>query len=466
MDRSDSLGTSVEFFGGIEVIGSSKIMVSTAHARVLLDMGLDIPGETDLFRAPVAERVGSELQDRLAVGFAPRMTGIYDPAQLAYGSPLAEPDARPTAIFLSHSHIDHDGALGFARKDLPVYAHPDTVRLQEAIAVSETGSVGHPLAVLPMSAPVTVGDITVTLVPVNHDVPGASAFIVETPDGTLAYTGDINFHRDGGTLSAEFVRRAAGVTMLVTETTMLSFPERSAAEGAEHFEPRSEDDVIRLAGEAMGAAPGLALLSMYVRDVDRAERLIQEATARGRTLVWPGQQAALLHHFGVSNVATWAADTPQRPVNVRALDAVLDLVPDLPRRVTLAEVRESPSLFVIQPDVADVPSLLDLPVQAPHRPEGQWLPFIHAQGEPLGPFMANWQPYMDWLAELGITLVSVGSSGHATGAALHQMVADINPAVVVPIHGFRPEALVVQGARLLPEYGKRYALDGTELTNM
>ena len=43
------MSVSVEFFGGLRVIGSSKIMIWTPNARVLLDMGLDIPAAGDLF---------------------------------------------------------------------------------------------------------------------------------------------------------------------------------------------------------------------------------------------------------------------------------------------------------------------------------------------------------------------------------------------------------------------------------
>lgn len=452
--------TTIEFFGGIGVIGSSKIMVSTPTARVLLDMGLDIPSDQDLFRAPVRERPGFELRDRLAVGYAPAMPGIYDPAQLDPGATLAWSDDRLTAVFLSHAHLDHDGALGFLRPDIPVYAHPDTVLLEAAITVSGTSGPGSQPELTPMTGTVAVGDITVEAVPVDHDIPGACGFLVTTPDGTLAYTGDINFHRDGAKRSRGFVDRVAGVDMLVTETTMLSF---DAPADAPTLEPRSEAEILDLAAEAMTRAPGLALVSLYVRDVDRAKRLIAHATAHGRVLVWPGQSAALLHHFGVEGVTTWDRSRPQTPGHAQAVVRAEAAGPGTIRTVSLDAVRACPSSYLIQPDVSDVPSLLDLPLTAPHRPPGTFVPYIHAQGEPLGPFMANWHTYLEWLDRLDITFVSIGSTGHATGEALHKMVTDIHPGVVVPIHGFRPEALQVDVPRLLPKYGVSYTLKGQRI---
>ncbi|MFH5877726.1 MBL fold metallo-hydrolase [Arthrobacter sp. NA-172] len=452
--------TTVEFFGGIGVIGSSKIMISTPEARVLLDMGLDIPAEHDLFRAPVRERPGFELRDRLTVGFAPEIPGVYDPSQLDPGATLSRPDHRPTAVFLSHAHLDHDGALGFVRPDVPIYAHPDTALLEAAIAVSGTAGPGNQPELTPMTTPVTVGDITVEAVPVDHDVPGACGFLVTTREGTLAYTGDLNFHRDGGRLSQGFVERVRGVDMLVTETTMLSF---DVPADASAWEPRSESAVLDLAAEAMTRAPGLALVSMYVRDVDRAARFIARAAAHGRTLVWPGQAAALLHNMGVEGVVTWDGSRPQTRCHTEAVARAETCSGGSIRTVGLEAVRDSPSSYLIQPDVSDVPSLLDLPLVGPCRLNGTFVPFIHAQGEPLGPFMANWSTYIEWLERLDVTFVGVGSSGHATGEALHKMVMDIHPGVVAPIHGFRPEALQVDVPRLVPEYGNLYTLDGKTL---
>lgn len=449
------MNVSVEFFGGLRVIGSSKIMVSTPTARVLLDFGLDIPGEVDLFRAPVHERSEHRLRDRLAVGFAPDVPGIYDPLQLPEDSPPGLSDSRETAIFLSHAHIDHDGALGFVRPELPIYAHPDTARLEEAIVLAGTGAA---FKVRAMPAEITVGDLRVEAIPVDHDIPGACGFLVHTPEGTLAYTGDLNFHRDSALRSGAFVRAVSGLDMLVTETTMLSFV---PAEDQSFAAPRSEAEVLAVAGDAIESAPGIALLSMYERDVERAQRFISLCRQKGRVLVWPGQQAVLLASFGVSGVVTWDKSRPQRAAHCEALARLAVVAPErMPQQVSLASVRASPSNFVVQPDVQDVPSLLDLPLQ---NLADASVPFIHAQGEPLGPFMANWATWLEWLEKLGILFVAAGSSGHATGESLHKMVMDINPGVVVPIHGFRPEALQVDVPTLLPNYGVRYRLDGTIL---
>ena len=106
---------SFEFWGGLGVIGSSKIMISDGGHRVMLDIGLDIPSGANLFRVPVRIRPDRELADRLRVAPRPRCPGCYDPAFLDRGRPARpNPSAtrRNTHIFVSHPHIDHVGLAG------------------------------------------------------------------------------------------------------------------------------------------------------------------------------------------------------------------------------------------------------------------------------------------------------------------------------------------------------------------
>jgi ribonuclease J len=417
--------TTIEFWGGLGVIGSSKILITHGEHRVLLDIGLDIPGGADLFRAPVRIRPEHELADRLRVGGAPRLPGLFDPAFLPAGDPLAEP-VGPTAVFVSHPHLDHVGLAGFVRSDIPVYAHSDAVDLLVALAGGGQGLPGGDpdWRRLHGGDVVEVGELRVECVPVDHDVPGATGYLVHTPDGTLAYTGDIRFHGRNPSASAEFVRRATGCTALVTEGTLLSF---SPPEGP----VRTEDDVLAAFTEALGSAGGLIMLALYPRDVRRVEEFIEAAARYGRRIIWPAPVAAFLRNLAVPDVLTWGDG------------------------VDLAAVTANPAGFVVQPDPADLPSLLDLPLVPGDL-------FLHANGEPLGEFEPRWAVFTDWLASTGLVLRRIGASGHATADDLHAMVQRISPEVVFPIHTLEPTRLhpALPTRRVIPHYGEVFTLDG------
>ncbi|HEX4220855.1 MAG TPA: MBL fold metallo-hydrolase [Pseudonocardiaceae bacterium] len=417
--------TSFEFWGGLGVIGSSKIMITDGGHRVLLDVGLDIPSGANLFRVPVRMRPERELADRLRVGAAPALPGIYDPVFLTDGDLLAEP-VGDTHVFVSHPHIDHVGLAGWVRPDVPVHAHTDAVDMLNALTANGFGLPGGDpeWQRLTDEQVVEVGDMTVRCIPVDHDVPGACGFLVNTPDGSIAYTGDIRFHGHHPERSNAFVEAVRGVDVLITEGTTLSF---TPLDGP----PRTEDDLLADYVDIVAGAPGLVLLSTYPRDLERVADLIEAAANLGRTIVWQPAVAGLLRDLGVE-ASTFSDD------------------------LDLAAIHAKPSAFVVVPDSEDLPALLDLPL----RPGD---PFIHANGEPLGEFDPRWGVFTDWLAHFGVELHKIGCWGHALPDQVHAMVERIAPRVVFPIHTFEPTRLAPPAGvrRVVAAYGTAYNLDGS-----
>lgn len=414
----------IEFWGGLGVIGSSKILISEGGHRVLLDIGLDIPSGGDLFRPPVRQRPGRELADRLRVGGAPRLPGLYAPEHLDPGDPLGEWVA-DTAVFVSHPHIDHMGLAGFVRDDVPVYAHRDAVRVLTGLSAAGAGLTGGDPDWQPLEdgQVVEVGDMRVECVLSDHDVPGASGYLVHTGDGVLAFTGDIRFHGRHPERAWRFAERAAGCTVLVTEGTTLSWDEQDG--------PARDEDAVLADLETELKRQGLVALSMYPRDVERVEEFQELARRHGRTFVWPAETAAFLRGMDVELLALGEEGA------------------------TLELIRERPGAFVVCYDPADLPSLLDLPF-------GQDSVFVHANGEPLGEFDPRWEPFIAWLDKLGVPLRRIGAGGHATQTDLHAMVEAIAPRVVFPIHSASPTRLIPPRAvkRVIARYGARYGFDG------
>jgi ribonuclease J len=129
--------------------------------------------------------------------------------------------------------------------------------------------------------------------------------------------------------------------------------------------------------------------------------------------------------------------------------------------VDWSDVRADPGGYVVVPDPDDLASLVDLPV-------GDGFPasvFVHANGEPLGPFEPRWEPFTDWLKALGVPLRQIGCSGHASQDHLHEMLERMRPGTVFPIHTTAPTRLhpPLGMTRVVAAYGTRYDFAGNAL---
>lgn len=412
----------VSFWGGVGVIGSSKILIEQDGWRVLLDFGLDFQPGLGLFRGPVAPRMGHVLKDRLRVNGAPWLDHIYRPDAIQ-GLDLAGGSDGKTAIFITHGHIDHIGLTGWVDPQIPIYCSPETARLMDALHTSGLGVEGGTPHLIPLAAkePITFGPFKITRYPVDHDVVGASGYGVETEDGVVAFTGDIRLHGRHPEKSLAFADAVRGCRALVIEGTTLSGGFRQAQS--------TEAQVDRRFDEVLAQTPGLVVMTMYPRNIERVEQFVALATKHGRTMVWPDRPAHFLRHYGLSGIYSKS-------------------------ELSIAEIAKAPQHYILQSDLSQVAELFDLP-------HGPGTVFVHSNGEPLGPFDPAWDVLQDWLGELKIPFWSVGTGGHASPDDLRLLVERVAPEILFPLHSMEPDRLLPPPGvkRWLPQRGgRRYEL--------
>ena len=407
----------IRFYGGVGVIGSTKVVVEQDGWRVVLDMGLDIPGREGLVRSPLRLTPGSELRTRLRLGEAPAIDGLYRPEAVAGTAVAGAAGDGRTALFLSHCHIDHVGLLGWVDSSVPIRAAGESVRMLEALEVAGQGLEGGAAVVqaMPEGEPVAVGPLVVERHAVDHDIPGASGFLVRSDDGVVAYSGDLRLHGRHPELTERFAARARGARVLVMEGTTLT--------GDPRIVLRREAEVDAAFDDALGRTPGLVLVTLYPRDIERVESFTAIARGRGRTILWPPRIASFLRAWGLPDV----------------------------EEIDVEAVRRDPSRFVVQVAPDGLETLLDLPV-------GPGSIFLHANGEPLGPFQAGWDLLRQWLDRLEIPFASIGTSGHATPHDLHRFVELVAPETLYPLHSADPLRLLPPPGttRVIAEYGRWY----------
>jgi ribonuclease J len=150
--------------GGLGEIGRNMMLIEYGEDIIVVDVGLMFPEE---------EMLGVDL-------VIPDFTYLRDKA------------ANLRAVFLTHGHEDHVGALPYFLREFqaPVYSTRLTdglvrVKLKEhrllqdaALHVVETGEV------------IQAGVFSVEFFPVAHSIPDACGLIIRTPLGPIVHTGD------------------------------------------------------------------------------------------------------------------------------------------------------------------------------------------------------------------------------------------------------------------------------------
>lgn len=268
--------THLIFYQGLHAIGGTVAEICTPAARCLFDFG---PSSESGREPGVLARPAHLLADNLRLHSIPRIAGIYSRRRLENISLLpCEEEKRPVFFLISHMHIDHMGMLGMLGEKIPVYMTEESLSLYRALyeAGMPEEAVHKNCTGIRCGIPETVGDITFAALPVDHDVPGACAFSISTPDGTVAYTGDLRLHGFCGERTLDFARRVKGCDVCITEGVTAGFVEdfeavKPSAETAPAH--RTEKDVLREIADAAEQTDGMVFLNTYDRNLERMRRL-------------------------------------------------------------------------------------------------------------------------------------------------------------------------------------------------
>ncbi|ETX14541.1 metallo-beta-lactamase [Roseivivax halodurans JCM 10272] len=199
---------------------------------------------------------------------------------------LAERKDRLKAIFITHAHEDHVGAVAhyWERLGAPVYARAFTAN----IARRKMEEMGHkPEYVQTVSAwPETqrVGSFEVGFLPISHSIPESSALVIDTPAGRLMHTGD--FKIDLTPVVGEAFDRglwesvaSSGVKALVCDSTNIF----SSHEG------RSEATVGPEIERLLSESKGMVCATTFASNVARLKTLAEAGQKAGRSIVLLGR---------------------------------------------------------------------------------------------------------------------------------------------------------------------------------
>ena len=404
--------------------------------------------------------------------------------------PAYRDDVDPRAVLLSHAHADHVGYISLLRSDIPVvtgaltaviakamqdggqstndaqtvFYRPRTPKDDLLVTDPKTPFRQRPWEILDATAwtpdaaaywarryakagpePLTTAVATgvaeidghqVRAFPVDHSIPGAHGFAVETSAGWVGYSGDIRMHGRHADQTWAFAHALAKLDLVAL-----------ICEGTQAARPRgaSEEDVRAGALNRIHQTDALVVADFGPRNIERLETFLAAARHANRQLVVLMKDALLLKAMHTVDPATplpsardglLIYDDRRATSNAWQDEVTAEFANAL---VSPPDIRANPGAYVLCLSFFDVTRLLDLGEMS----SGAW---IYSSSEPYDEeSQLDMRRLRNWTGLLGLDFVGGASeseaeaagfhaSGHASGPDLQRFVEIVNPRVLIPIH--------------------------------
>ncbi|MBN2083620.1 MAG: hypothetical protein JW748_00245 [Anaerolineales bacterium] len=290
--------------------------------------------------------------------------------------------------------------------------------------------------------PGTVAGLAVRYWPVDHSIPGAVGYAVQTSAGWVGYSGDIRFHGRRGGQTRAFAEGLAALhpRALLCEGTHLE--SAVGRIGEEEILARVVPILARYAGK-------LAIADFGPRNVERLQVFLDAARRTKRMLLLQPKDAYLLRTLHLFEPELYPA--PDAGSNVGLFDDPKSAPRPWEREtreawrapiVCAADVSEKPGGYILADSLWDLNDLADL------------------EGISGGVYLfSNSRAYDDeqaadldrlrhWVRWLRLDLIGdpddpaspcLHASGHACGDELVEFVRTVKPEILIPIHTEHPD---------------------------
>ncbi|HHV41954.1 MAG TPA: ribonuclease J [Clostridiaceae bacterium] len=220
------------------------------------------------------------------------------------------------AIFVTHGHEDHIGALPWLLKEVsvPVYSNALTIKLIERKLKDRGTQVKNPdLRVLRTGQRVGAGQFQVESIHVNHSIADANAFAITTPIGIVLHMGDYKVDYTPPTGKPIDLNRIAqlgqkGILALISDSTNIEYPGSTMSEQAvgETFK------------DLFARAQGRIFVATFSSNVYRLQQVIDAAEAEGRKVCLLGR--SMINVFEVANSIGYIRSSPNTIIEQNNID--------------------------------------------------------------------------------------------------------------------------------------------------
>jgi len=452
--------TALSFYGGVNEIGGNKILLEDRGVRIFLDFGRSFTMGEDYFTSWLGPRAVNGLGDYFEFNLLPKISGLYAEELLAPTDlPYAEPEI--DAVFLSHAHVDHMAHVAFVDEEIPVYCGAGTKIFIEAEEETRSSQLGeHRYRTFRTGERIKIGHLLVEPIHVDHSIPAAYGFIIQTSEGSVVYTGDLRSHGPKKEMTREFAEKAreSEPVAMISEGTRMVEKERRRNYSEAQVEERSNGLVSK--------TNKIVFVTHYGRDTDRFRTFYKVAKNNGRRIVISPKTAHLLARLkedkrldlpdpmGDDDILVYFRR--KKTGEFREEDYYAWERAFMGKMVNSEYVHEHQGDLVMDLDFYRFGELVDIrPARNSH--------FIHSMSEPYSEEDIEDAVMRNWLSHFGIRFHQLHASGHLNRDQLTDLMRYINPKRLFPVHTEHPElfgefARELRSRVILPEMGAKYKI--------
>lgn len=245
--------------GGLNEVGKNITAYEYDGDIILVDCGIKFP-EDDMLGVDIV---------------IPDMTYIY------------ENKDRVKALFITHGHEDHIGAVPYllAELNLPIYASKFTIGLIKK-KLEEFNNIKKPkLITINPDKPLKIAGFEIDFIRVTHSIPDALAFAIKTDLGVLIHTGDFKIDYtpiDDKPIDLQKFADIGSkkVLLMLADSTNAGMPGFTLSEASVGV---TLENIFR------NAIKGRIIVASFSSNVHRLQQVINSAHLSGRKIAFTGR---------------------------------------------------------------------------------------------------------------------------------------------------------------------------------
>ena len=372
----------INIIRGQNQIGGSIIEISTAKTKIVFDIGINL-----------------DEGDKVEI---PPIDGLF------FGKKKYD------AVFISHYHSDHIGLLDYIVKGIPIYMGKTAYKIVEAASAYRCVQYEFHPEFIYDSTPIIIKDIKITPVLCDHSAFDSYMFLIEADGKKILYTGD--FRANGRLDYNALLLKIPTVDALIIEGTTLS--REDAVKNIE------EETLEEIAVNALSKHSGPAFIMMSAMNIDRLITMSNVAKQTGRIFLQDIYTAKIskaseeLTLIQDNNTRVFMTGGDKQYQMLSEFDAV---------KIGKNAISKEKFLMCIRPSMKNYLSKLNdiCSFEDGILFYGMWKGYLERD---------DMKAFVDFMKAKGVKLHILHTSGHADAMSIENLVKDVSPKFIIPVH--------------------------------